>query len=187
MLLEKAWAKLHGSYCMIRAGSPSMVFPHLTGAPTLRVDHNILRDTNRFWDEIKDSDKRHHMITACSYERDTLQTVDSEKKMIVSSHVYAVISVHEITRKGEKVKLLKLRNPHGQHEWTGDWSDRSELWDEKTRSELGMEAADDGVFFIDFENYIKHFRTTSICFDAGEETPPYRTTTLDHDFGEADE
>ena len=187
MLIEKAWAKLHGSYCMVRPGSPSMVFPHLTGAPSLRVDHNILRDTNRFWEDIKDSDRRHYMITACSYERDTLQTVDSEKKMIVSSHVYAVISVHEITRKGEKVKLLKLRNPHGQHEWTGDWSDRSELWDEKTRSELGMEAVDDGVFFIDFENYIKHFRTTSICFDAGEETPPYRTTTLDHDFGEADE
>ena len=110
MLLEKAWAKLHGSYCMIRAGSPSMVFPHLTGAPTLRVDHNILRDTNRFWDEIKDSDKRHHMITACSYERDTLQTVDSEKKFIVSSHAYAVISVHEINRKGKKVKLLKFLN-----------------------------------------------------------------------------
>jgi hypothetical protein len=41
-------------------------------------------------------------------------------------HAYSLIDVGEIkTTKGEKVKLLRLRNPWGQGEWTGAWGDNS--------------------------------------------------------------
>ena len=29
----------------------------------------------------------------------------------------------------EPVRLLKLRNPWGYKEWSGDWSDESSKWD----------------------------------------------------------
>jgi len=35
VLLEKAWAKLHGSYHRIEAGYPQNVFRDLTGAPAI--------------------------------------------------------------------------------------------------------------------------------------------------------
>ena len=35
MLIEKAWAKLHGTYCMIRKGSALSALPHMTGAPCI--------------------------------------------------------------------------------------------------------------------------------------------------------
>jgi calpain-15 len=38
-LLEKAWAKLHGAYCMIENGRIDLVFSALTNRPTYLVKH----------------------------------------------------------------------------------------------------------------------------------------------------
>ena len=52
-LLEKAWAKLHGSYCMVRLGSATITLPFLTGCSTVRIDHRRLHESetviNDFW------------------------------------------------------------------------------------------------------------------------------------------
>jgi len=47
---------------------------------------------------------------------------------LVTGHAYAVISVMEVENDGETLNLLRIRNPWGKGEWTGDWSDKSELW-----------------------------------------------------------
>ena len=52
---------------------------------------------------------------------------------VVSGHAYSIISVHEFDCNGETVQLLKLRNPWGSGEWSGDWSDKSSLWTPKLR------------------------------------------------------
>lgn len=39
-------------------------------------------------------------------------------------HAYAVLTIREV--KG--IQLLNLRNPWGDFEWKGDWSDTSPLW-----------------------------------------------------------
>ena len=70
---------------------------------------------------------------------------------VIGGHAYSVISAHEITdRNGQQVKLLKLMNPWGDHEWKGDWSDKSPLWIPQLKQQLGVRDADDGVFFISF-------------------------------------
>jgi len=51
------------------------------------------------------------------------------------SHAYSLLSVGELTiqesagtaQKGQRQRLLKLRNPWGQGEWSGAWSDDSEV------------------------------------------------------------
>ena len=52
---------------------------------------------------------------------------------VISGHAYSIISVHEFNLNGENVKLLKLRNPWGTGEWSGDWSDKSSLWTPQLR------------------------------------------------------
>lgn len=49
---------------------------------------------------------------------------------IINGHAYSVISVYKYEDKG--VKLLKLRNPWGKHEWKGKWSDTDlKTWDKE--------------------------------------------------------
>ena len=41
-LLEKAWAKLHGSYCATEGGLPTMASTHLLGVPSYDLDHSTI-------------------------------------------------------------------------------------------------------------------------------------------------
>ena len=70
----------------------------------------------------------------------------SDDRGIVSGHAYTVISVHE----AEGIKLMRVRNPWGKHEWKGDYSDHSPLWTESLKKELGWIDKDDGMFFMPF-------------------------------------
>lgn len=53
---------------------------------------------------------------------------------LVAGHAYTLIAV-KMTSKGDK--LMKLRNPWGNMEWTGDWSDKSPLWTQQMQ--VGVE------------------------------------------------
>ena len=61
--------------------------------------------------------------------------------------------------------MLKLRNPWGAGEWTGDWSDKSQLWTPALKRTVGLTDADDGIFFIEFEDYLQNFAWTSFCIE----------------------
>ena len=111
------------------------------------------------------------MVTGSTHETCLNQSGPEKRRMgIVSGHSYSLLSVHEFKHAGERVKLLKLRNPYGNKEWEGDWSDESPKWTPKLRREHGAETVeDDGVFFIPFQDYIEHFRCTSINFETSND------------------
>lgn len=66
------------------------------------------------------------------------------------------------------MRLLKLRNPWGQGEWTGDWSDNSDKWTPQLRELCGSSIADDGFFYIALEDYWEEYCSTSICAEQDE-------------------
>jgi hypothetical protein len=65
---------------------------------------------------------------------------------------------------------MKLRNPWGRQEWNGAWSDKSQEWKDATddlKKELNFRDADDGIFFMTFEDFLVHFMC--VCVSVGYE------------------
>ena len=53
---------------------------------------------------------------------------DMKKWGLITGHAYSLIQAAEVKKNGKTIQLVKLRNPWGDHEWNGDWSDKSPLW-----------------------------------------------------------
>ena len=60
LILEKAWAKLHGSYDKIIGGYAHQALRDLTGAPAFEYETSE-EDT---WDKILDADRKKYIIQA---------------------------------------------------------------------------------------------------------------------------
>ena len=162
LLLEKAWAKVNGSYANIESGNEKEALHFLTGAPTKEVTHNKLKSPDVLWEKLIDAVERNHIMTAsCG---GTGRPDDEYDKLgLITGHAYSLLHAQEITNNGNKVRLVQLRNPWGSHEWKGQWSDDWEGWTPELRSTLKETSADDGIFFMDFEDYITYYQATTIC------------------------
>lgn len=69
-------------------------------------------------------------MTTGTYGEDTGSSGDPKKKFgLVSGHAYSLIGANEITtNSGQKVKLVRIRNPWGEFEWNGNWRDNDPAW-----------------------------------------------------------
>jgi len=63
-LLEKAWAKIHGSYYRIQGGFPQNVNISMTGLPAYCMKHN--GDAEKLWERIRLSDGKDYALCACT-------------------------------------------------------------------------------------------------------------------------
>ena len=82
---------------------------------------------------------------------------------IVPGHAYTLLSAAKVKGKdGDEVKLVKLRNPWGSGEWTGDWSDESDLWTPELKKKLGLTTADDGIFWMEYSEFKEIFERWNV-------------------------
>lgn len=54
----------------------------------------------------------------------------------------------------------------GKKEWKGPWSDGSAEWKALSASErqsIGLDSADDGEFWMSFDDFCDNFTTLNIC------------------------
>ncbi|KAG8449536.1 hypothetical protein GDO86_016255 [Hymenochirus boettgeri] len=163
-LLEKAYAKLHGSYEALKGGNTTEAMEDFTGGVT------------EFY-EIKEAPKELFKIMKKAFDRgsligcsiDALVPVRLETRMasgLVKGHAYSVTGVEETQLKGKAAKLVRLRNPWGQVEWNGSWSDNSKEWtlvDQSEKARLQHQVQEDGEFWMSFEDFMKNFTKLEIC------------------------
>ena len=68
-----------------------------------------------------------------------------------------------------QVRLLKIRNPWGSFEWKGAWSDNAPEWGAnplvraQLRPKVGASGADDGIFWMPWEDFVEHFNNIDVC------------------------
>jgi hypothetical protein len=144
-LIEKAYAKAHGDYASIEGGFASEAIEDLTGGVGVVINPEDIMDKDRFWREQLSQVNEKYLFGGGSKPNAT--------KGFIGGHAYAVLKAWE---EGD-LKLLKLRNPWGETEWEGDWSDGSKLWTPEMMTKLEHTFGDDGVFWISYKDFLKHF------------------------------
>lgn len=56
------------------------------------------------------------------------------------------------------IKLVKLRNPLGNKNWEGEWSDKDSKWNDKSlRDMLNYNINNDGIFFMKYDDFLNYF------------------------------
>jgi hypothetical protein len=158
LLLEKAWAKRFGSYYAIDAGMTEDVLRDLTGGPCEIVMH----DDPNIWEKVFDANAKNFIITAASSGEEGCGDLVNEMGL-VSLHAYAVIDAQEVEARHGSERILMIRNPWGQQEWTGDWSDNSSKWTPELKAQLNWESSDDGRFWMSIEDFCHYFSNVTIC------------------------
>ena len=106
-LLEKGWAKLHGTYARLEAGLPCFAYNHISGAPAESMLHSQVEDREEFWKYLKMCDQRNFsMISSSCGENEQV-----DEYGVVAGHAYSLLEIIEFEHRGEDVRLLRLRNP----------------------------------------------------------------------------
>ncbi|KAK3083695.1 hypothetical protein FSP39_001566 [Pinctada imbricata] len=163
-LLEKAYAKLHGSYEAIEGGHAMDALVDLTGGIPRRYD---IQDRDpQLYRMIAKAQQTGAFIT-CSRKGDWKLSTRADPNGLVSGHAYTITEVRKIKHERGEDKLVRIRNPWGDNnEWKGSWSDCDVNWtwvDEETKRSLGHQAKDDGEFWMSYRDFCKQFQEVTIC------------------------
>ncbi|XP_076025017.1 calpain-1 catalytic subunit-like [Genypterus blacodes] len=168
-LLEKAYAKVCGSYADMNAGLPSEAFKDFSGGVhmtyRLKDVHNASHDAE-LWTSLSRATACKSMICCGTSPNGERGGNTVSYTGLVAAHAYTVTAVTEINNRGSVVQLVQLFNPWGKQEWNGKWSDKSTMWD-------GVSAVDrakcfernNGEFWMELEDFCYYFNLFSICCD----------------------
>uniref|UniRef100_A0A671RER3 Calpain-2 catalytic subunit-like n=1 Tax=Sinocyclocheilus anshuiensis TaxID=1608454 RepID=A0A671RER3_9TELE len=159
-LLEKAYAKVNGCYEALSGGSTSEGFEDFTGG--IAESYDLQKAPSNMFQIIQKALEAGALL-GCSI--DITSAADSEavtRQKLVKGHAYSLTGATEVNYRGRKEKLVRMRNPWGQVEWTGAWSDGSSEWN-SISSERPNASAEDGEFWMSFSDFLSHYSRIEIC------------------------
>ncbi|XP_058837406.1 calpain-A-like isoform X4 [Topomyia yanbarensis] len=168
-LLEKAYAKLHGSYEALKGGTTCEAMEDFTGGVTEMYDLKDQTPPNLF--QIMEKGYFRNSMFACSIEPDPNVTEAEMPEGLIRGHAYSItkIQMADIVTPSTsgKIPLIRLRNPWGNEaEWNGAWSDQSPEWrfiPDEQKEELGLSFDVDGEFWMSYRDFIRYFDRIEIC------------------------
>ena len=126
-LLEKAYAKLHGTYESLNRGSIAEALVDLTGGSCDKINLTTMKAkesiSNGFlWDEVV-SFSTAQQIMGCSISDTSRETeATPETGALLRNLAYPILEWREVQASTGLIQSVKLRNPWGEKStWTGDW------------------------------------------------------------------
>ena len=161
-IVEKAYAKEYGSYQAIDGGNAHVALYRMIGGYPIAYYMNQMAtkemvQNGTLWKKmLKWHEDGNFMCAGSNPGRDTEKSIQG----IIFGHAYTVLQVVEI----DGNKLIQLRNPWGNTEWKGDWSDDSKKWTPKIRNALHYDDPnDDGIFWMCFKDFCNNYFSIYAC------------------------
>lgn len=157
MLFEKAYAKAYGAYWHVgNGGLTGDALRDITGAPTQYISLKEVEAEKTALKRLIEADQKNFIISASS--RGSGETKNALG--IIAGHAYTLSAIKTLSN---GVQLLKLRNPWGKGEWTGNWGDSSNLWTPELKQQAEWTAEDDGTFFMTYNDFKTQFTAVTIA------------------------
>ncbi|KAK9956453.1 hypothetical protein ABG768_014187 [Culter alburnus] len=163
-LLEKAYAKLHGSYEALKGGNSLEAMEDFTGGVT--EFYEITEAPKELYNIMKKALKRGSLM-GCAI--DTLVPTAQRTKTasgLVRGHAYSVTGVEQGKRKDGKdlmIRLVRIRDPWGVAPppacKSNDWAALAKSEQDKER----LRPTEQGEFWMCFEEFQKNFTKLEIC------------------------
>ncbi|XP_019963950.2 calpain-10 isoform X2 [Paralichthys olivaceus] len=179
-LLEKAYAKLHGSYEGLWAGQVSEALVDLTGG---LAEHWSLGDfgseeeQRSEWDSEQVRRRRLDLNLLYPVKDDCVLSCSMNSSPGGASELgqYHALTVMEWvdvkTVSGSDVRLLRIRNPWGRCCWGGGWIESGAGWssvDPNCASDLQARVAE-GEFWLDEAEFMSQFDDVTVGYPISEE------------------
>lgn len=171
-LLEKAYAKLQGSYEALKGGQTVEAMEDFTGGLGEDFDMKKMRE-KRDTKELEELRKviqkglRRGDLMGCSITAAPNQIEAKGEMGLVKGHAYSVTGATTVKVYGREVHLVRVRNPWGnEREWEGAWGDKSSEWrklSESDKRNMNLSFEDDGEFWMDFDDFVRYFDKLEIC------------------------
>nr|XP_032804181.1 calpain-3-like isoform X2 [Petromyzon marinus] len=169
-LLEKAYAKLHGSYEALRDVSAWEAMEDFTGGimeslPLTDESPELLYRNMRVA-------FRRGSFLACSVDVEKPEPISGLEK----GHVYFVTGIKEACVAKQKVPLMLLKDPWAQSRWKGPWGHRSQEWRQIAAPERKtlLSLVSNEEFWMSLEDFRSTFTQMQLCHltpaDLGENT-----------------
>ncbi|KAL1782993.1 calpain-13 [Sigmodon hispidus] len=161
-LMEKAYAKLLGSYSHIHYGYLPDGLVDLTGGVV--TSGNLHSTPSDLLMAVRTAIKAGSMVT-CATPNGVAEGSKVMENGLVSQHAYTVTGAEQIQYQRGWEEIIRLWNPWGNTEWKGRWRDGSQEWEETRdprKSQL-YDNKDDGEFWMSCHDFQENFSSLFFC------------------------
>lgn len=179
-LVEKAYAKMCGCYEALDGGNTADALVDFTGGVSEPMDllANEYKGDKEKRDELFERVLKVHDrggLISCSIRATSAAEMEAKLDCgLVKGHAYAVTDVRRVRLghgllaffRSDKLDMIRMRNPWGEKEWNGPWSDSSEEWKKVSKSErekIGVTVQDDGEFWMTFDDFLANYTDLILC------------------------
>lgn len=186
-IIEKAFAKMHGSYAMVQSGDPMHALTDMSGFPAMRIDETFSEAKENGGRDLSQKllawqKKGYQMILTTPGKAPAISTdsknapdfsdqPELEKALagtgFLPGHAYSVLGVKEFN-KGQ-IRLVCVRNPwvYGSG-WTRQWGWESPEWEQHrdiaTACNYPNHKADPSIVWMTFEDALQYFIGGGVLF-----------------------
>uniref|UniRef100_A0A3Q3VQ69 Calpain catalytic domain-containing protein n=1 Tax=Mola mola TaxID=94237 RepID=A0A3Q3VQ69_MOLML len=152
-LLEKAYAKVCGSYSDMNAGTPAEALVDFTGGVHICIQ--LSDPPANLWELMLRAGQTKSLM-GCGTPQGETSANTVLPNGLVQGHAYTVTGVKQMMSQGKIVNLVRLWNPWGQGEWNGDWSDEYER-------KIALSKFISDVNRMTLEDFCKFYMDLDIC------------------------
>ncbi|XP_034756454.1 calpain-3b isoform X2 [Etheostoma cragini] len=165
-LLEKAYAKLNGSYEALKGGNTLEAMEDFTGGVTEFFE---LSEAPKDLYNIMRKALERGSLMGCSIDILSASEMETRTEQgLVRGHAYSIIGLAECDEvaKDARIRLIRLRNPWGFVLWKGPWSANSKEWSTISTADkdnLKKQTVEESEFWMSFDDFQRNFTKLEMC------------------------